>query len=485
MRFIQAVLILIPFGILGWLGVENFVPSGTFVVKHPLQNPSSFVDALSPHERVSDLKKDVDGNWIQTIIGDPVFFFVHPHRSFDTVDAIVTFKNHGTPMVEFGALSTINPERYILEPLQNLLIDQSTWSRTTEGTSILLQRKPVFKSMSDFLAHPPSREEVATYHTDLTFPFRLPNYVSLKTLTTIPVSLRGSHVMKTYVKQESLHFVFSYMDMNRDDGADPLTVFVSDEQNRPIATVRAEDDGNIIHNGQASVLKTLVLDTIPLTEGVYKISIQTDRDVFIRSIETTQQKLIFLNGVYLGDEDGYHSAFAPVTFFTESKRLSMQTRHAQSVQTVAIGSQSLRIPAPYQLVTQIVKDPGLIPVHVTKGDVEVLADTPVAFSEAQYFRPDPVRLLPHTDLDQLHVNYILANYSPPIEKDGWLTASVHLDAQKLFLENGNWKFTFSTPDITEVKSSVDVKEIDLVMKRPSLSWWNNVITKFNLRAVEK
>lgn len=474
-RLIQIALTLIPIGILGWLSVENFIPSGTFVVQHPLQKNSSFIDALVPQERVGALKKDAEGNWFQTIVGDPAFFFVHPHRAFDTVDATITFRNTNTPIIEFGALAALNPERYVLEPLQNLMIDQSSWSRVSEGDMILLQRKPTYKSIADFLAHPPSREEVATYHADLSFPFRFPAYTALKSPQTIPVSLRGSSVMKTYAKQESLHFVFSYMDMNRDEGADALSILVTDEQGRSVAVSRAEDDGNAIRNAKASLLKTISIDTGVLPEGVYKIEVQTSRDVFIRSIETTQQKLVFLNGVYLGDETGYRDTFSPVLFWTEAKRLSMQTRHAESVQTVSIGSQSLLIPAPYQLVTQSVKDSGLVPVRVTKGDVEVIADAPIAFSPSQYFRPDPVRLLPHTDLDQLHVNYVLAKYTPPTEKDGWLTATVHLNAQALLLHKGSWKFTFSTPNIIEEKASVDVKEIDLVMKRSPLNWYEKVV----------
>ncbi|MCX6714645.1 MAG: hypothetical protein NTX72_02435 [Candidatus Uhrbacteria bacterium] len=474
-RLIQVMLILTPICILGWLGVENFVPSGTFSIQHSVHDASSFIDALAPHERVSDPKKDAEGNWIQTIVADPVFFFVHPHRSFDTVDATVTFKNTNTPLVEFGALASTNPERYILEPLQNLLIDQSTWSRTVDGEMILLQRKSTYKTIADFLAHPPSREEVATYHTDLSVPFRLANYSASNVVQTIPVSLRGAEVMKTYLKNEPIHFVFSYMDMNRDNGSDPITISVTDETGRPIISMGAEDDGNISSNAHASIVKTLALDTSSLPEGVYKIELQADRDIFVRSIQTTQQKIVFLNGVYLGDEDGYHQTFAPVTFWTEAKRLSMQTRHAASVQTVMIGSKPFSITTPYQLTTTLVTEPGLIPVHVAKGDVEVLADAPVAFSPAQYFRPDTVRLLPHTDLDQLHVNYVLAKYTPPIIRDGWTIATVHLDAQKLLLDQGSWKFTFSTPEIAEMKSSIDVKAIDLVMKRPAMLWYEKFL----------
>lgn len=470
-RLIQIILILIPITLLGWLGVQNVVPSGTFSITHGVHEVSSFMDGLAPHERVSEPKNDEDGNWIQTITGDPVFFFVHPHRTFDTIDATVTFKNTNTPIVELGALAATNPERYILEPLQNLIIDQSTWSRTVDGNNILLQRKSTYKSVTDFLAHPPSRAEIATYHTDLVAPFRLPNYVASKSTQTIPVSLRGSVSIKTYVKDEPIHFVFSYMDMNRDRGSDPIKIYVTDETNRPILSMGADDDGNSAAGGRSSSLRTLMLDTGSLPEGVYKIDVQTNRDIFVRSIETTQQKMVFLNGVYLGDEAGYRSTFAPVTFWTEAKRLSMQTRHAESVQTVKIGSTSLLIPAPYQLVTTTVPDPGLVPVRVSEGDVEVVTDAPVAFSPAQYFRPDTVRLLPHTDLDQLHINYIFAKYTPPVVKDGWNVATVQFDANKLLFADERWKLTFSTPEIEELKASVDVKQIDLVMKRTPVFWW--------------
>ena len=479
-RIIQGFLILLPIIILGWLGVQNFVPSGTFSISHSVHETSSFMDGLAPHDRVSLVKKDEQGDWMQTIFKDPVFFFVHPHRTFDTVDATVTFKNNGTPIVEFGALAATSPDRYVLEPLQNLIIDESSWPRITDGDLMLLQRTSKYKTVTDFLARPPSREEIATYQTSLTAPFRLPNYTASTITQTIPVSLRGSVSIKTYVKNEPLSYVFSYTDMNRDSGSDPVTVYVTDETGQPILSLGSDDDGNTSSNVRGSVLKTLTIKTAPLPEGVYKIDLHAGRDIFVRSIQTTQQKMVFLNGVYLGDESGYHDTFAPVRFWTEAKRLSMQTRHAESVQTVKIGSQSLLILAPYKLTTTAIKDPGLVSVYVTKGDVEVVTDAPVAFSPAQYFRPDPVRLLPHTDLDQLHVNYILARYTPPVVKDGWSVATVHLDARQLWLSNNRWKFTFSTPEIEELKTSVDVKQIDLVMKRPPVSWWNSVFQAFSL-----
>lgn len=477
-RIFQVILVLIPIVVLGWLGVKNFVPSGTFVVRHAVNEASSFVDALAPNERVSALKKDTDGNWFQTIVADPVFFFVHPHRSFETIDATIWFKNTDTPIVEFGALTSINPPRYFLRTLQNLIIDQSKWSRINEEGVLLLQRKPTYKTVAEFLARPPSREEIATYHTDLSVPFRLPHYVASKTMQTIPVSLRGAHASKVYVKQEPIHVEFSYMDMNRDNGSDPIVMSITDETNRPIAHVRAEDDGNTSSDKHATILKTVVVETGVLPEGVYKIDVQASRDIFVRSIQTTQQKIVFLNGVYLGDVSGYRESFTPVTFWTEAKRLSAQTRHAESVQTLKIGSGTLHIPAPYQLVTESIQGQGLIPVTVSKEDVEILTDAPIAFSEAQHFRPDPIRLLPHTDLDQLRVNYILAKYTSPEVRDGWNVVTVRLDAKQFFLDQESWKFTFSTPEIEELDAHVDVKQIDFVMKRAPVVWYQDLFASF-------
>ena len=469
-RFIQLLLVVTPLAVFGWLCVQNFVPSGIFLVQHSVHDTSPFIDGLLTSARVKPPVKDAQGNWTQTIFADPVFFFVHPHRTFDTIDATVTFKNIGTPIIELGALAAKDPERYILEPLQNLLIDDSKWNRLVDGGTILLQRNSTFKSVADFYAHPPSVSEIATYHTDLNIPFRLPNYLPTTKSQSIDVSLRGTHSIKTYVKNESLHFSFSYMDMNRDAGADPVVISVFDENGQSVGEVRADDDGNISTNAFPSKIKTLSVDIPNLPEGVYKVDLNVDRDIFFRTISTTQQKIIFLNGVYLGDEVAYHETFSPVLFFTEAKRLSFQTRHATGIQNVKVGTQTAVIDTPYKLVTTTLLDSGLTSTTVTKGDLEIVTDAPIAFTQAQYFRPDPVRLLPHTDLDRLGVNYLIANYETPDVQNGWTVATIHLNAHDLLLDNGSWKFAFSTPEIAELRKTVLIKSIDLKLTRPPFSW---------------
>ena len=479
-RLIQMILIATPFLLFGWLCVENFVPSGSFIVRHSVHDSSPFIDALQTSERVTTVAKDSAGIWTQKIIADPVFFFVHPFTVFDSVDATVWFKNHGAPIVELGALAAKDPERYVLQPLQNLLIDESKWQRIegigqNEQGLVLLQRTPKFKTVEDFLKNPPPLNEIATYNTSVDSPFRLANYVASANTQSINTSFRGALQLKTYVKNESLHFTFAYMDMNRDAGADPIVISVFDENGNGVGEVRTDDDGNVSTNAFPSAMKTITIDIPNLPEGVYKLDVNADRDIFVRTISTTQQKLIFLNDVYLGDEDGYKQTFSPVTFFTEAKRLSFQTRHATGVQQIHVGSQTVSIDQPYKLVTTDLVDAGLVASTIKKGDVEIVTDAPITFSQAQYFRPDPVRLLPHTDLDKLGINYLLAKYTSPTVVDGWTVATIHLNAHDLLLDNGSWKFTFSTPEIAELKSSVEVKEIDLKFSRPQMTWYTQLL----------
>ncbi len=464
-RLIQSFFIAIPVVVFAWLCNQNFVPSGEFVVRHSVHDSSPFIDGLLTNERVRPPVKDAQGNWVQELIADPVFFFVHPHIAFRSIDATVTFKNTNTPIVELGALAAKDPERYAFQPLQNLLIDQSTWPRIVEGDKILLQRTPTYKTISDFLAHPPALNEISTYHTNIQTPFRLSNYAPSSASQSIQASLRGAFQFKTYIKNETLNFTFAYTDLNRNEGSDPVVVSVFDDHNRSLASVRADDDKNTSTNARLSNMQTLNVSVPSLPEGVYKIDVRVDRDIAVRTITTTQQKMIFLNTVYLSDEDGYHATFAPVKLFTEAKRLSAQTRHAAGIQSVKIGSQTLAVTTPFQLVTHLVSDSGLVPVTVQKGDLELIMDAPVAFSSSHYFRPDPVRLFPHTDLDRLGVNYIIAEYTPPEEKDGWNVATIHLNAADILLDKGSWKFSFSTPEIAELKSSMFVKEIDLKFKK--------------------
>lgn len=469
-RLIQLVLVLIPIVILGWLVDQQFAPGGTFAIRHSVGEPSPFIDRLLPDARVlAPIKQD--GDWVQSLIGDPVFFFVHPQRAFERATFEIWFQNEDVPIVEFGGLARKQPEVYDLQPMQNLLIDQSTWFRLDENGTVLLQRNKQFDSIDAFLKNLPSPEDIAVYQTDILPPFRLPAYRASTLERTVNISLRGRHAFKTYIKDELLSMRFEYMDMNRDEGADPVVVTVFDEQGRPVGSSRLDDDGDVSKLGRSSSLRSINLSLSGLEEGVYKVDFDVSRDIFIRNLKTTQSKLVAMNGIYLADEVGYREPANAVTLYTSAKRMQMQTRHSDGVQTLQIAGKAFQIEEPYRLYTYTSESPGLIDVDVVKGDIELFVDQPIAFSADMFFNPEPNRLQFYTNLDTQGIDYVIATYQSPEKRGDWYVAKMDVDLSRLhfetdepdlrFFRNGNWKFVLSLPGSDKRESLFRVKNIDI------------------------
>ncbi len=469
-RIVQLTIILIPVGIFVWLLNQELVPSGTFVIAHGVNELSPFIDRILPDDRALAPAMDADGDWVQAIVGDPGYFFVHPHRSFDAVHAEVWFKNEGVPIVELGALSSPTGESYDLRPLQNLLIDDSSWDRMSDNGIVLLQRTHTYDSVNAFLQNPPPLGEIATYHETLAQPFRLAGYVPSSATQMVDVSLRGFHEFETYIKDETLRFDVAYMDMNRKNGAEPVRVTVYDATGNPVAEARAADDGDVSEDAKPSALSTLTVEAAHLPEGVYKVELNAERDIFFRTITTTQQKITFLNNVYLGDEVGYRAVNRAVKFWTEAKNMRFVTQHADALQEVSVGGNVVRVTEPYQEARAEVTQPGVIETDVPHGDLIVNTDGHIAFSPAQYFDPDPVRLSADTNLDRLGVNYVIAHYTPPRQEGNWLVASVDFDTSIMAEQSGAWKFVISTPDIDEHQKRLLVGRINLTLTRPPFTW---------------
>jgi hypothetical protein len=468
-RLIQIMFIAIPIVLMGWLLNLWIVPSGEFFVTHEVGQSSSFVHELKPETRVSAVF-DQDGEAVQAILEDPVFFFVHPHRDFfERLSFDIWFQNTKLPIIELGGLARTNPEIYDLHPIHNRLIDESSWNRIDEDGLVLLQRETVYESIADFFANPPSQNNVSVYRTSFDVPFRIPGYQPTSSSQTIDVSLRGHHEFKTYIKDETLVFSFDYMDMNRDEGEDVVRITVFNEDGDPVAEARAEDDGNTSDDAVVdSGLKELDLAAFGLSEGVYKVVMDATRDVFFRKIRTPQQKMVFLNTIFIGDQIGYREPAQGATLYTQAKRLRFQTRHAEGVQTVSSSERTLDIAEPYEWYTLALTQDGVESIDVPVGDVEIVTEGKFAFSSSLYFNPDPVALNAYTSIEQLGVDYVLARYISPRQEGDWLVATVPFIVAGLYENNQAWKFSFSTPLIVELGAQLLIHRIDTTLYREDL-----------------
>ncbi len=170
-RPFHAAFILLPAVLFGWLTWQELVPTGEFRVSWKPGVRSAFVDPIRPDQRVVDLKGTANIPQV-AVVGDPVYTFIHPHRSFEYADVEVVFRNEDEPIVEAGALVSADGENevYDLQPLENRLIDGSSWQRFDQDGLVLLQRVPSYASIADFLAKPPAGKRIAAYRYDGALP---------------------------------------------------------------------------------------------------------------------------------------------------------------------------------------------------------------------------------------------------------------------------------------------------------------------------
>ena len=252
-RLGQVFLFLIPIGIFCFLLRQELVPSGVFKVSSTVGESSPFIDRLLPDQRVFPAAVDQDGDMTQTIISDPVFFFAHPHRGFDQVEAEVWFKNSGVPIVELGGFVREPGQVYDLKPLQNFLLDNLFWLKLEQDGLTLWQRQPVYKNLDEFLRAAPANERVAAYNFSLARDFVLSGYAPSATWRDFPVSLRGFHEWKVYVQNETLSVKANFQDNNPESGVRDVSLLVYDSS------------GNLVVQKQsaAAAKKTELFLTVP------------------------------------------------------------------------------------------------------------------------------------------------------------------------------------------------------------------------------
>jgi hypothetical protein len=445
---------------------NRLVPNGVFVVNHVVGERSAFIDELSPGERVGEVHK-TDSGKTQSILEEPVVFFVHPNRDdYKKVEMEIWFQNETLPIVELGALSSANPDIYTMTSLHNRLIDENGWKKIYGDDGLMLiERESDYDDIDEFFASPPSVNRTAVYRADTPAKYRIPDYAPALGERRIDVSLRGRHEIKTYIKNEPLAFSFSYTDVNREDGADGIRATVFDESGNPVVEARAQDDGNTTSNNEMSVEKILRLRAEGLEEGVYKIVVNATQDVIFRHVSSTQQKIIFTGQVYIGDEIGYAQEERGAEFWAGGGRVKLQTTRAQGVQEVLTGDKSVRIEEPFRWYAFDLENFGAQKVSVQSGDVKIISDSPIAFAQDQYFYPDPVSLVAHRTIENLDVDYVLANYVSPKKVGDWLIAGVEFDVDDLYEDKGAWKFSFSTPQIKEFDTKLDIHKIVLRFKK--------------------
>jgi len=459
-RLLQLLIVAIPFGLFAWLLTVDIAPNGVYETEATVDQVSPFIDHLLPEARVGGVEKGPDGVFVR-VTDEPAYVSFHmPKTDFDQVEVSLVFQNDRQPLVEFGPQVDMYSDTYDLQPIQNKQMESLGWTKISENGITLFERRPVFTTISEFFDQLPPISELATYDYDFNAPFSLGRYRPRTTPRTTPVSLRGYHKYFTYIKNEPLNLAVDVFDMNRTEGADDIAVIVRRHDGTEIQTVSLQEDGNTTEN-QLSTNRTLSVDVPDLEEGVYTVELVGTSDIFWRNLTSTQQYMTFNSRVYLGDDVGYLPKPRATTFYTDAKHLTLETFHADALQTLQFGRQTVPVIHTHEKQRVTVVSAGVVEAVSPIGDIRVTGDGNVAFFADAFFAPNPVHLSTQTDLDLLGVQYVLTRYQPPVQEGAWLVAKNTFDVSAITDTRGHAKFALSLPLVKASQSEIRVHAIRL------------------------
>lgn len=452
MRYlIGGLIVLAPLCLAVFLFVQWTVPSGVRTVSYRPGHISAYVQRPLPDERVTGVQNDGRGTYIG-LTDEPVYFSVQPpFGSFERATVEVEFEPQETPILELGGLRDVAAQAFDFKPLSNLALEALSWSRydLEEGISLFSANNTTAES---FFLSPPARSSVATYRAVYPAPYREANYRPCsergrQVCHAWNVALRGPHEALTYIKEEQFSLTVKYVDLNRTYGADEGFVKVFNEAGEAMKTLEFKDDNNISTDQQQSTVKTLTVTGDGWPEGVYRVALAGTSDIAWRYVATNQRYFVFKNILYIGDDVGFAAQPRATKFFTNAKRVVLETAHAEGLQTVTLGNEKMEVAETHEKYVLDVHQAGALEGSSPVGDIKITGEGKYALSAEAFFDPDPVQITAFTDFSTLAAEYIYATVPPVTERAGWRVAAADFALADLAMEAGAYKFALSAPGL--------------------------------------
>ena len=493
---------LILASVVGWLLYMGVVPSGQISYVYNFNKPNYFIGKLMPEERVALI---YDGS--QKIIGDPVYFSLRTPRRFNKAKLILKYRHdkdtecpigHSVseciPVIEAGVLADKIIWRYDLQPIENKIINQLAldWDVINKDGVMLLQNGKKYNSIDEFLNDLPTRDEIALYNyplrqkqseaSDLKSEYLLSDYAASANTNTegatgndegedcnprlhYCLSLRGPYQFYTYIKDEDLDFNFVFQDLNKNKDSDPIDLYLY-YNDQLIDSRHVDDDGITTDSGEIKDCGEIKLKLANLPEGVYKIELRANDDIITKNIKTKQQKLAFINKIWLADSGGSDI----INLWTDSKLINAQTVNPDSLQTVRAGENELKIEQTYKQFSATVSS-STTKLTLEKDDVILSGNGVFSFSRDSLINPNFKKVDAYLDVDDDGINYILADYEMPQDTNEWKAASAEFDLTKAYREDGKYSFLISVPGLRaddEVDDWIEIGEIEVELEGVSL-----------------
>jgi len=447
-----------------WMAI---VPSGVIIYEKDFTKDNYFIRKFSPPERVEAMQ-----NGSQEIIGGPAYFSLRTPRRFSKALLTIKYKNeYELPIIETGVLADKTVWRYDLEPLENNIINKMSlaWNVIREGDIVFMQKERKYESVKNFMDDLPDLNTVAIYNYDFKAPYVLPDYEKEDEEKIIKKSLRGSYEFFTYIKEEELDFSFSIIDLNENKDPDNVELFLYYDNER-IDYAELDDDGITEDNKEQSARRVLNIKAAGLPAGVYKLELKANDDIITKEIKTKQQKLSFINNIWL-----YREGEADINLYTNSKNIQARTINPDSLQTIKAGKNSLALNETYKLFTaDVIKASSTdkyTELSLEKDGVVISGEGVFSFSPESFINPRLAKVDKNLDVIGENINYVIAGYNFPAEKDGWKIAQAEFNLNFSYRENGAYSFLLSVPGLKvddDIGDSILIDEIEIKLIGKSL-----------------
>jgi len=455
--FLIAIVILVAF-----LLYLKFLPFGQATYSRDYtsswRSGKGFIYGFTPAER---LGSSTDA---AVIVGDPVYFSVFTPRSFEKAELTVVYRDRldiDTPLIEAGVLADNVVWRYDLKPLDNKSLDYLLlrWNVIREGKTVLLQKEKRYsgiKAWRDDLSagrlqgcQHPTADCLAIYNFSLPYEYRATNYQSpLPTVIDIP--LRGAHELYFYRQNEPLSIKVDFIDQNLDKKAAPLSLILYSDGK--IAARRDLEDPNQQPASGRPEEKSLSVEEKDLPAGVYKLEIKATDDTIIKKISSSIGRVSFARKIWPVSENG-------LTLYTDSPYLQVKALSPASLQAIRFAGEEFSLSEPYkQQLFKSRQASGRNLVALEKGDIILENSGVFAFSSENLFNPSWPKVDHFFSVNNPY-QYIIADYEPPLEDEGWKTAKAEFDISTAYRQDGKYSFMISIPGLSADDSRADNLEI--------------------------
>ncbi len=365
--------------------------------------------------------------------------------------------------------------------------DRDNQLDTLQSTLVTIERPPVrYASIQEFFQSLPPQNKLLQYNYELSDYYQLPGYRKSTVPLVITKSIRGSHQIYTYIgKDESLSYTFQIQDINRHQGKDVFSVTLYNHENEKIKSYQVDDDGVDGATGKPSQEMTLTIVQDDLPFGLYRLTIETPDDIFIKQITTFQQLLMFSGKIYLTDSLEYkdilgEKAVTPTAVYTTSTSLEISTSHIAGLQDVLVGSNIVKVETINTPFT--VKNlKSITAITSPENDVVIQGNGFFAFSQNQLFNPNDIGIpsvatVAHID----DYDYIISKYKPASISNGDFVAQASVSVPYLFTNNHTVSFIIALPEMSEQNKTLHVKEVSILFEKKPITFQNAFPRLMNL-----